>query len=398
MILKPDTLGMTIMLAFMTALGPLATDMYLPSLPSIGQAFGATDAQAQTTLSAYLIGFALGQVFYGPLGDKWGRKPVLLGGFLLFIFGSFVCALAPSIGLLVAARVLQALGAAGPIILARAIVRDLYHGPRAGRELSRMGAIMGVTPAAAPMLGGLLQQAFGWQSNFYAAGLLATIVAFCAVLFLPETLRARQAAPLSLNAVIRTFGTLLRHRGYRVYVAIMTLAYAGLFAYLSAVSFLLQGVYGFGEIAFGAVFGLGSLAYVTGTIIASRIVRRRGIDGTISIGVACLMLGGVTQLLGMASLPDRSACLIIPMMIFLAGIGLTMPQSMAASMEPFPDRAGAASSLAGLLQMSVAALAGIAVGQLLGVTPLTLPIATALTGSACFALFNLTRNWRANET
>ncbi|WP_131194313.1 multidrug effflux MFS transporter [Lichenihabitans psoromatis] len=394
MSLKPDTLGMTIMLAFMTALGPLATDMYLPSLPSIGHALAASDAQVQTTLSAYLVGFALGQIVYGPIADKLGRKPVLIAGFLLFIAGSFACALAGSIGWLVAARVLQAFGAAGPITLARAIVRDLYHGPRAGRELSRMGAIMGVTPAIAPMFGGVLQQLFGWQSNFYAAGLGAIAVAICAMLFLPETLRAKQAAPLSPRAIVRTFGMLLGHRAYRVNVAILTLAYAGLFAYLSAVSFLLQGVYGFGEVAFGAVFGLGALAYVTGTVIASKIVRRRGIDGTIAIGVACLFVGGVTQLVAMAVLPDRSTGLIVPMLLYLAGIGLTLPQTIAASMEPFPDHAGAASSLAGLIQMSVSALAGIAVGQALTITPLALPLATAFSGTVCFVLFNLTRHWR----
>lgn len=392
--LKPDTLGMTIMLAFMTAIGPLATDMYLPSLPSIGVALHASDAAVQQTLSAYLVGFALGQIVYGPFADKLGRKPVLLAGFLVFIAGSLVCASAGSVRWLILARVVQAFGAAGPITLARAMVRDMYHGPRAGRELSRMGAIMGVTPAIAPMFGGLLQQWFGWQSNFEFAGLAAVGLAVCAMLVLPETLQPRNSPRLSAGSIVATFGMLLRNRSYRVCVGLLTLAYAGLFAYLSAVSFLLQGVYGFGEVAFGAVFGMGACAYVSGTLLASRIVSRRGINGTIAVGVACLMVGGVFQLGGMLCWPDRSACLIVPMMLYLAGIGLTLPQTMAASMEPFPDHAGAASSLAGLIQMGFAALAGIVVAHMMAVTPLALPLATASMGTAAFVLFHLGRGWR----
>src|SRR5688500_3013259 len=140
--LKPDTLALTIVLALLTALGPLSTDMYLPSLPAIARDLGATTAGAQMTLSALLLGFAVGQFVYGPVSDRIGRKPVLLFGLGLFLIASAACALAPSIETLVGARFLQALGASGPIVLARAIVRDLYEGTRAGRELSRMGTIM----------------------------------------------------------------------------------------------------------------------------------------------------------------------------------------------------------------------------------------------------------------
>src|SRR4051812_46876504 len=144
--LKPDTLAMTAMLAFMTALGPLATDLYLPSLPHIGAALQASPAAVQLTLSAYLIGFSVGQIVYGPVSDATGRKPVLVGSFVLFVIATIACAAATSIETLIAARAIQAFGGAGPIILARTIVRDLYEGPRAGREMSMMGSIMGITP------------------------------------------------------------------------------------------------------------------------------------------------------------------------------------------------------------------------------------------------------------
>src|ERR671928_16172 len=166
--LKPDTLALTAVLALLTALGPLSTDMYLPSLPAIASIFGATPAAVQLTLSAFLLGFAAGQILHGPVSDRYGRKPVLLATLTLFGLTSIACALSPSVPFLIAMRFVQALAASGPIVLARAIVRDLYEGPRAGRELARMGTIMGLVPAAAPVLGGVLDQVFGWRSVFAA--------------------------------------------------------------------------------------------------------------------------------------------------------------------------------------------------------------------------------------
>src|ERR671912_1491790 len=189
MLLKPETLAMTVVLALLTALGPLSTDMYLPSLPAIATGLGASTGQAQMTLSAFLLGFAAGQFLYGPVSDRVGRRPVLLFGLGLFVLASLACTLAPTVESLVTARFVQALGASGPIVLARAIVRDLYEGPRAGRELSRMGSIMGLVPALAPILGGLLHEAFGWRSTFAATILFGLALAAAVAAVLPETLR-----------------------------------------------------------------------------------------------------------------------------------------------------------------------------------------------------------------
>lgn len=204
--LKPDTLGMTAMLALLAALGPLSTDMYLPSLPAIARELGASTAGTQLTLSAFLVGFAAGQLVYGPVSDRVGRRPVLAAGLGIFVAASLACAVAPTIELLVAGRFLQALGAAGPIVLARAMVRDLYEGPRAGRELSRMGTIMGLVPAFAPILGGVLQGAFGWRANFLAAVLFGLALAAVALTVMPETL----CAPLRADLVSRPAAELRR--------------------------------------------------------------------------------------------------------------------------------------------------------------------------------------------
>ncbi|HKH94921.1 MAG TPA: multidrug effflux MFS transporter [Beijerinckiaceae bacterium] len=386
--LKPDTLAMTTVLAFLTALGPLSTDMYLPSLPAIARDLGATAAQTQLTLSAFLFGFAVGQLFYGPIADKIGRRPVLLFGLGLFLAATLACTLAPGIGTLTGARFCQALGASGPIVLGRAMVRDLYEGPRAGRELSRMGSIMGVVPAIAPVFGGVLQDLFGWRSTFATTLIVGAALAATVAALLPETLRARSTAPLSFVGVVKGFGTLLRHRGYRVYVALVALTYGGLFAFISGSSFVLQDVYGLSEIAYGFSFGLTVIGFISGTMLAQRLVGRRGLDGTIARGVACLALGGSLMLILVAAGVPSSLAVTMPMAIYGMGVGLTMPQATAAAMAPFPGAAGAASSFLGICQMSFAALVGIGVGHAMGGSALPLPIVIATTGLVALAVFH----------
>jgi MFS transporter, DHA1 family, multidrug resistance protein len=385
--LKPDTLALTALLALLTALGPLSTDMYLPSLPAIGRDLGASTAGVQLTLSAFLLGFAVGQFVYGPVSDRVGRRPVLMFGLALFIAASVACTFAPSIETLVGARFLQALGASGPIVLGRAIVRDLYEGPRAGRELSRMGTIMGIVPAVAPILGGVLHEAFGWRSTFAATILFGLALAATVAAVLPETIRVRSAEPLSFLAILRGFRALLRHRGYRVYVALSGLAYAGLFAFISGSSFVLQEVYGLPEMGFALSFAIMVAGFIAGTSLAQRVVGRRGLDGTIRLGVMALAAGGALMPAGVLAGVPSSLAVTLPMALYAAGVGLTMPQAMASAMMPFPDRAGAASSLLGICQMTFAALVGIGLGQTLGASPLPLPAAVAAAGLLALAIF-----------
>ncbi|GGK42576.1 multidrug effflux MFS transporter [Salinarimonas ramus] len=394
-LLRADTLGMTATLAMLTSLGPLSTDMYLPALPAIAQALEATTSQTQATLSAFLVGFACGQFLYGPLSDRLGRKPLLHAGLALFLLATLACALAPTIEALSAARFAQALGASGPIVLARAIVRDLYDGPRAGRELSRMGSIMGLVPAVAPILGGLVFAALGWRAIFGASLLGAVALTAIVVLLLPETLTRRDPTPLSLLSILRGFRDLLRHRSYRVYVALNTLTYSGLFAFISGSSFVLQGEYALSELVFAFSFALMVVGYIAGTILAQKVVPGRGLDGTIVLGVAAQAAGGVLML-ALVLLGTRSSLEVtLPMALYAVGVGLTMPQSMAAAMQPFPERAGAASSLMGICQMSVAAIVGIGLGAALAATPLALPGTIAALGAGALAVFAASRGARA---
>ena len=393
--LKPDTLALTVVLALLTALGPLSTDMYLPSLPAIAHDFGATTGQTQLTLSAFLFGFAAGQFFYGPVSDRVGRKPVLLFGIGLFTLASLVCALAPSIETLVAARFVQALGASGPIVLGRAIVRDFYEGARAGRELSRMGTIMGIVPAVAPVLGGLIAQVSGWRVTFGVMILCGAMLAATVALRLPESIRAKSDQPISFLSILKGFRILLGHQGYRVYVALSMLAYGGLFAFISGSSFVLQGLYGLDELTYAFSFAFVVMGFIIGTTLAQRLVGPRGLDGTIRFGVMALALGGILMLVLVASGVPSSLAITGPMAVYGIGVGLTMPQSMASALMPFPARAGAASSLLGICQMTFAAVLGILLGQGLGASALPLPIAVATTGVLAFAVFMATGRARS---
>ena len=291
--LRPGTLSLTTLLAMLTALGPLSMDMYLPSLPDIARVLEAPTARVQLTISSYLIGFAVGQLIYGPLSDRHGRRPVLFAALGLYVTGTLICAATQSIDTLIAARFLQAVGGAGSIVLARAMVRDLYSGVRAARELSLMGSISAFAPIVAPMIGGVLQTAFGWRASFIVMGAAAAIAILVAHRLLPETLPQRGGEPISLSSMVRGYGAVLRHRGFLAYLGILTVSYAGLFAWISGGPVVLQGVYGLSALAFGFTFALGAAGYMAGAAIAARLVTRLGLDRTMGLGVVALAVGGL---------------------------------------------------------------------------------------------------------
>lgn len=392
--LRPNTFAMTAVLALMTSLGPLSTDLYLPSLPAIALALDATTSRTQLTLSAFLAGFAVGQIFYGSLSDRHGRRPVLLVGLAVFCLGTLVCALAPDIGTLIAGRFIQAIGGSGPIVLARAMVRDLYDGKRAAQELAIMGTIMGIVPAIAPVAGGLLQTLIGWRAGFVAVLLFGIALLVTALTILPESIRRRSSEPFSLRSIIGSFGHLLRVPAYRVYVGVVALTYSGLFAWISGSSFVLQGIYGLSAVRYALSFLVVVAGFVLGGALAQRGVRTLGPEKTVGVGMACLAIGGVVMLLAvLLGLPNAYA-IVVPMAVYGCGVGLTLPSGMALAMAPFPDRAGAASSFLGLCQMSCAALVGASVGAALGQSALPMALAVAATGALALTLFLTTHRTR----
>jgi DHA1 family bicyclomycin/chloramphenicol resistance-like MFS transporter len=384
--LRPDTLALTALLALLTAVGPMSVDLYLPSLPELGRVFGASVPQVQLTLSGYLLCFAIGQIVFGPISDHVGRKPVLLAALSLYVAVCLSCLFATSIEMLIALRCLQALGVAGAPVLARAIVRDLYQGVRAGRELARMGSITALAPVVAPSLGGVLQATFGWRASFLGMAALGLCAIILVVRLLPETMKQPPTHPMSLLSIIRGYGTFLRHRTFRIYLAIVSASYGGLFAWISGSSFVLQDLYGLSPLLFGLVFAAATLGYGLGTLLAARLVVRIGIDRTIVCGGVALAVGGLAMAAAIALGATSPAALAVPMALYLCGLGLAMPQSMAGALIPFPERAGAASSLLGFLQQATASAIGIVVGQMLGSSALPLAAIIAAMGVLALAL------------
>ena len=381
---------LTAALAGLSAFAPLTTDMYLPSLPEVERQLQTSTAQVQLTISSYLVGFAVGQVFYGPLADRHGRKPVLFGAILLYCASSLICALSTSIEILIAARALQGLGVAGGIVVARAMVGDLYSGDRAGRELSVISSVTALVPVLAPLIGGALQIGFGWRSVFFALtgfGLAAVVV----WPFVPETLKRRAAEPVSFSAILHSYRLLARHSGYRAHAVLASTSYAGLFVWISGSSFVLQKLYHLSPLQFGVAFGIGSVGYMAGSACAAALVVRHGIDRTMGIGSAVMTAGGLAMLTLVAFAFTSPASIILPMAAYLAGLGMVLPQALAGTLQPFPERAGTALSLVGFVQQILSVIAGTVVGALLGQSAWPLVSGVALLGSATFVIWISTR-------
>ncbi len=395
--LRPGTFALTALLSFLTGLGPLSMDMYLPSLPEIGRALHAPTAQVQLTISSYLFGFAAGQIIYGPISDRYGRRPVIMVALALYGVASVVCATAQTIETLTVMRFVQALGGAGSIVLARAVVRDLYTGVRAGRELSLMGSITAFAPIVAPVIGGVLQTAFGWRSSFILLVVFAAVAASAAARLLPETLRQRTSGPFSFAVMGGLYRSVLVHRGFLANLGILTTTFVGLFAWVSGASIVMQGIYGLSPVVFGATYAVGAGGYMLGASIAARIVMRLGLDRTVGIGAVVLAAGGLIMAAAVALHLTSVAWLVGAMTIYLAGMGLVLPQTMAGALTPFPDRAGTASSLMGFTQQTCAAIAAAAIGQYLGQSAWPVAGVVATMGCLSLLIWALTRGVRTAE-
>ena len=395
--LRPDTFALTALLALLTALGPLAVDMYLPSFPDIARLLQTSPATVQLTLSLYMVAYAVGQIVYGPLSDRFGRIPVLRAALGIYCVASLACALAPNIELLLAARALQALGSSGAIVLARAVVRDLYSGARAGRELSLMGAIMALAPVGAPMIGGVLQSGFGWRSHFILQIAFGLVAALFVWRKLPETLKVPTPGPFSLAAILAGYAEILRNRAVLAYVGMLAVSFAGVFAWISGSSFVLQEIYGLSALSYGLAFGAASAGYLAGTTLAARVVIRLGLDRTIGIGTLLLTIGGLGSVAAITLGAASPIPLVAAMTVFATGMGLVQPQTIAGAMMPFPHRAGTASSLVGVSQMVCAAASGIVVGHFLGASAWPVAIPLAISGCLTFAIWAMSRDARARQ-
>jgi len=375
-----------LLLAALTALGPLATDMYLPALPAIGQALGADAGEVQLTLSLYMAGFALNQLLCGPLSDRFGRKPVLLAGFTVFAAASVLCALAQSIEVLLLGRFLQSFGGAVGPVLGRAAVRDIYAPQEAGRILAYMSSIMALAPAVAPIAGGLLLFQ-GWRAIFAVLAGWGIVMLALLAFALPEPLPLDRRQSIRPTAIAANFRQLLSDRLFIGYTLTSASAFAGLFAFLSGSAFVLIDFFGVTPIEYGFYFAIGVGGFMLGSLSSGRFSRRLGAERLIVVGTALVALGGsLMAALAWAEL-YAVAAIILPYAVLLVGVGILMPLAMAGALANFPHCAGSASSLLGFIQMTGAAVVGALVGQLHDGTPRVMAFAIGLAGLATLASY-----------
>jgi len=381
------------LLTAVVGLGALSIDMFLPSLPAIAAAFAAPPATVQLTVTLFLMAFAASQLIYGPLSDRFGRRWVLIGGLGLYTVAGLACALAPTISVLIGARILQALGGgAGPVV-ARAVVRDLYERERAARMFSYMSMVQSLNPMLAPVVGGYVHEAFGWRAIFFVLAVFGACFVALMAAGVRETNVRRDPTALQPGQMGRNLGELLGDRSYLAYVLVNALMFGGQFAFISGSPFVLIGVLGVSPGVFGLCFGAVSLGIMTGTFLSGRFGATLGLDRTILCGT---VLGGTAGLI-LATLAWSGiltvAAVIGPMYVFAIGLGLTLPNGMAGAIGPFPRMAGLAAAVAGFLQMTVSALYSVAVGGFYDGTARPMTTAIALAGFAALVCFWCLR-WR----
>ena len=391
MIRRPDPTAapVSVLLIFMVAMGPISTDLYLPALPAIQEAFSADVAGVQLTLSIYLGTFAFCQILFGPLSDRFGRRSVMMGGMVIYFAASLVCVFAPSLEVLILGRFLQALGAcAGPVI-ARAIVRDI-HGPEdAGRALARIAAAMGIAPLVGPVLGGYLTAQFGWQSCFVLTSIAGGIVLIGGFLLMSETNPYLDATATAPRQLLRNMGGLLRNRRFVGPTLVGTASYCGLFCFISGSSFVFIGILGVPAEAFGFCFAAAIVGFIIGAKIAGHITDRQR---AMAIGTVFNAVFGIVLLIPVLTGIETVWTILVPMVLYLIGMGLVLPHAQAGAVGDFGRIAGTASSLFGTIQYAVASIIGVVVGLFLNDSALPMVLGIALCGiAAIVAHFGLNR-------
>ena len=375
---------LVLVLGSLIAIGPLTIDMYLPAFPALAADLSATDAAVQATLTGMLIGLGVGQLVIGPLSDAVGRRRPLLAGLVAHGATSLLCAVAPGILPLVGARVLQGLAGAAISVVAMAIVRDLFSGVAAARLLSRLMLVMGVAPILAPTLGGFVLEVTSWRGIFVVLALTAALLVVVAALGIRETLPAQRRRSAHPRHTLRTYRRLLDDRVFVALAAIGGLVFATMFAYVSGSPFVLQGVYGLSEQAFGAVFGLNAVGIVLATQLNPLLLRwltpRQVLTRSLWVGTGAALLLLATTATGIGGLVG----VLVPLALLIASCGLAFPNTPALALSRHGESAGTAAALLGAMQFGIAGGAAPLVG-LLG-TSSPVPMAAVMTAATATAL------------
>jgi len=383
---KPRLFLVTLVAA--TALGPLAMQIFLPSLPLIQSDLSVSAATAQLVLSVSIVAIAFSLLIYGPLSDRFGRRPLLILGLALFLAGSLVGTLAPNITILIAGRTIQAVGGAAGLVLTRTIIRDIYGRERAASMMAYVTSAMVIAPMLAPAIGGIINDHFGWRANFAFVGLAGILVIALVVARMPETHHVREAFA-GVRNMIACFARWLRNREFRAFTLQSSFAIATFFSFAAAAPYVVIVVMDRPASLYGAFFIVISGAFMAGNFIAGRISERVGIERMVFLGSALAVSGTVLSLVCLLTFGWVPWSLFGPIILLGLGNGMSMPNAITGAISVDPRVAGAASGLAGFLQMLVAALFAQLAGMWQNGTPYPMigfMIAAAILSLAAFAL------------
>jgi DHA1 family bicyclomycin/chloramphenicol resistance-like MFS transporter len=377
--------AVVLMLTLLLGIQPITTDLYLPALPALASALGAGMGATQLTLSALIISFGVAQLLWGPLSDRFGRRPVLLAGLSLYCVAALGAALAPSMAWLIAWRALQGAGMAAAVTCGRSIVRDLYEPREGARVMSRSLGGLGALAMLGPLLGGALVHWLHWRATLAAVALFGVATLAAVAWHLGETLPRRNPCATELAQLALNWKRILRHPTFIAWTALQCATWGGLFTMLASSSFIFIDVLGASQIAYGAVLAASSLSYIVGTFVCRFLLRHGNASQAVAVG-AVFSLGGGALLAGLSLAGVQSmAAMVVPLLLYAVGHGIHQPCGNAGAISPFPDAAGTAASLSGFAMMLTAFAVGILLGRSMNGTvfPLTLGVGAF---SACVAI------------
>jgi MFS transporter, DHA1 family, multidrug resistance protein len=354
-----------LLVSALVMLGPFTNNIMVPSLPALAADLGTGFGDVQAILSVYMVGFAAGQLFVGPMSDRFGRKPVLTMSLVLFIAASILCSLAPDLYSLYATRLVQALGASATMSVGRAIVRDSFASDKMAQVYAYIGAALALGPIVGPIFGGFIEVAWGWRSVFWFITGFGCLMLLTIVFLLRETNTSLNRDATRPARLIGNYATLLSTRLYMGYVLCNAICYGGIFAFTSCSAYILIGLLKVSPDTFGALYAVTVSAYGVGTLLASQITRQVGINRMIVYGALIMTIFGeigvILPMLGYFNVWT----VILPFAGFAFGTGFVFPSGQAGGISPYPKMAGAASSMLSCLQMSTAAVIGAVTARML---------------------------------
>ncbi len=365
-------------------LQPLSTDLYLASLPHLASDFGVTPAAVQQTLSLFVIGFGVAQLISGPLSDRFGRRPVLLGGLGVYIASSLACALAPSLDLLISARFVQAIGCCTAAVVARALIRDAFTPTEGAKMMAKASSLLSLAPIFGPILGGYLQVGFGWRAAFFFHTFFCIVLAGTAWRLLKETNLHRNPDAMRLRGLIAVYRRIASADFFWAYTLPGALSYAAIFTFISGSSFVLIKVLGVPTEYYGYCFAFGVSGYLIGTLVCRRLLARIGLARTLTAGTTLSLFSGLLFAVLVLSGLEHWTVVVGCLFLTMGAHGINFPCAQTGAVAPFPREAGAAAGLLGFITMVAALVTGTWVGISHNGTLLPLALTSASIGVLLF--------------